>query len=164
LKLRYNAELTGPRQAFRSNWSIQLDLEAVGDGGLQILTTFGECETKVTNKGIEGLSKYEGYVKTCTDATKTRLSALQKSLAEDLEKQRGLVLPASGVFYFKNPILGHNGDLICSLSYNDTASNKFFDESPRVNAEAKPRADITLQNGQELPKAVAPLVFKIAEA
>jgi hypothetical protein len=141
-----------------------LDLEAVGDGGFQILTTSGHVGTETTRKGFGGFLKYEGYVKACNEATNTRLSALHKSLAEDLKTQRGLVLPASGIFYFKSPILGRNGDFICGLSYNETPSKEFFDKSPTVNNEAEARAEFQLQDGKELPEAVPGLVLKLAEA
>jgi hypothetical protein len=137
-----------------------LDLEAVGDGGLQILCTWGDVKTITVQDGMEGLKDYDAYAQAAIEAATTRLTGLQKSLAEDLADQRGLVLPASGIFYFKNPILGHNGDLICNLSYNETASSKFFDEKPEVNKGAKSREDITVTAGTDAPTAVAEQKFK----
>jgi hypothetical protein len=137
-----------------------LDLEAVGDGGLQILCTWGDVQTVPTKDGIEGLKDYDAYAQAAIEAATTRLTGLQKSLAEDLADQRGLVLPASGIFYFKNPILGHNGDLICNLSYDETASKTFFDEKPNVNQGAKSREDITVTAGTDAPEAVAEQKFK----
>lgn len=63
------------------------------------------------------------------------------------------MLPAAGVFHFKNPGLGHNGDLLCNLSYNDTKAAKFFDEKPAINGQADKRADIPVPADTTLPVA-----------
>jgi hypothetical protein len=65
-----------------------LDLEAVGDGGLQILCTWGDVQTVPTKDGIEGLKDYDAYAQAAIEAATTRLTGLQKSLAEDLADQR----------------------------------------------------------------------------
>lgn len=40
------------------------------------------------------------------------------SIRECLKGQEKFTLPASGVIYFKNPIMNSRGDLICGLAYN----------------------------------------------
>lgn len=52
---------------------------------------------------------------------------LKTALAQDLAGKQGLILPAAGVFFFKNPILSWRGDLICSVAYSTVQPEKMMD-------------------------------------
>jgi hypothetical protein len=138
---------------------MKLNIEAVDDGGLQIVSKFGEIETKIDAQGIEGLQAYDQYTREAHEVAKANLSILEKSLAEDLAGHRGFVLPAEGIFYFKNPILGHDGDLICSLSYNDTPPKHLFDGRTKIKG-VNARKKVIAEAGRVAPSAVTERVFQ----
>lgn len=83
------------------------------------------------------------------------MDSLRKKLAEDLEGQQGLCLPAGGVFFFKNPILNYKGDLIVSLAYNDSVPPaKMLDpnDSTVVNNSGNDRLSIAGGNMSAAPE------------
>jgi uncharacterized phage infection (PIP) family protein YhgE len=151
--------LINDSREWRVDWNMVLDLEAVDDGGLQIKSTWGDVNKQMQQNGIEGLQAYDEYTANAIEAAKTQLEQVRQSLAQDLASQRGLVLPAAGIFYFKNPILGHNGDLICGLSYNDTPSGQYFDQRTTVNTKGSKRA---VYNGEvkDEPSPIGELSFR----
>ena len=65
-------------------------------------------------------------------------------MVKDLENKLGLVLPAAGVFFFKNPILSHRGDLICCIAYSEVAPEKALNQKDdtKINPEGKTRVDV----------------------
>jgi hypothetical protein len=88
------------------------------------------------------------YVDQCMDSAKTRFRDLERQLQQDLAGQEKFYFPASGAFFFKNPRLNNNGDLVCSVSYdaNDWAL-------PNPNAAA--RKDILVGDGQAMPSVLS---------
>lgn len=116
---------------YHIKWKMTLDLESVKDGGLQIKSSFEPPTLVPVKTTLDGLESYQNYTLKAVQTATNNMDDLRKALAEDLQGQQGLCLPAGGVFYFKNPILGHKGDLICSVSYNNTPARKVF--SPSVD-------------------------------
>lgn len=107
---------------------MELDLEAVSDGGLQIKTTLKgpECyahknETLNRDHGAF-LYALPQYFKASANRAIHNARNVSADLARDLEGKQGLCLPAQGVFYFKDPILSARGDLVCSIGYMDGVS------------------------------------------
>jgi hypothetical protein len=143
---------------YHITWKMTLDLEAVQDGGLQILSTFEGPTVNAVKFSLKGLNGYQDYTLNAIKTAISNMDDLRKALAEDLKGQQGLCLPAGGVFFFKNPILGHKGDLICSISYNDTPSAEVFNpETDTVlNSKANERANIAGGNRTDLPAVPGP--------
>ena len=62
------------------------------------------------------------------------LGDLEKNLVDDIGRSHKLVFPCSGVFWYTNPRMTANGDLMCDVTYRP--SGESFD-----NSSAPPRAD-----------------------
>ncbi|KAJ5175565.1 uncharacterized protein N7482_001442 [Penicillium canariense] len=139
---------------YHIKWKMTLDLEAVKDGGLQIKSTFEGPSIEAKKNTLNGLEEYKEYTMKSVETAMRNMDDLRKALAEDLQGQQGLCLPAGGVFYFKNPILGHKGDLICSISYNNTPARKAFNPNSGViiNENGKDQEQIAGGNRAALPK------------
>lgn len=130
------------RLEFDIKWDLTLDLEAVDDGGLQILATFTEPSFSYTRSDL--VDQFATAVKLKDDisiAVKDT-KQLKTALAQDLANKQGLVLPAAGVFFFKNPILSWRGDLICSVAYSTVQPEKMMDpmDNTKVNEDGVKRA------------------------
>ena len=98
-----------------------LALEAASDGGLQIRTTLNPSAIHL-DFGWTGCTRLNDWIGQFGKRMMTALENYQDiriELANDMAGQQGLVLPAGGVFYFKNPILTKNGELTCSVSYKN---------------------------------------------
>lgn len=132
---------------------MQLDLEAVNDGGLQIKSEFTPAKMIELKNNLSGLNEYKAYTDKAIRTAISNMDDLRQALATELKEQPGLCLPASGVFYFKNPVLSHKGDLVCSVSYNDTESAEFFNPKTKtvLNKDAKDRDDIAGGNRVAAP-------------
>ena len=134
--------MTNGSLIFDVEWSLSLDLEAVDDGGLQILATFDEPQIKMEDNSLslqfDAAAKLQKQVQAAVENTKQ----LKNALANDLADKQGLILPAAGVFFFKNPILSWRGDLICSVAYSTLQPEKAFDpnDTTKVNEDGKQRA------------------------
>jgi hypothetical protein len=126
------------------NWKLDLDLEAVKNGGLQILSTFDGPNLTPKKTSTDGLYGYKDYIEKAIQAAFSNMNDLRKALAEDLAGQQGLCLPAGGVFFFKNPVLSHRSDLVCSISYNNTPAADYFDPDTDtvLNEDGKDRLEI----------------------
>ncbi|UZP32227.1 hypothetical protein NXS19_000043 [Fusarium pseudograminearum] len=136
------------------SWKFLLHLEAVDDGGLQIKSIFDGPHMNKSLEQIKTLSSYCTYTQAAFNAAISNMSGLRQELAEDLAGKQGLVLPAGGVFFFKNPILGHEGDLICSVAYSKVQPKVMFnpkDKTPINNEDGKQRATYETENGQPAP-------------
>lgn len=122
-----------------------LDLEAVDDGGLQILTTYTDPELKYGQNDLGDISTHPAELKKAAEAGISQIKTLRAALINDLKGKQGLVLPAAGVFFFKNPLLNYRGDLICSVGYSNLRPEAAFDPAdttkintdPNINARAK---------------------------
>ncbi|KAF7557531.1 hypothetical protein G7Z17_g513 [Cylindrodendrum hubeiense] len=134
-------------------WKMLLDLEAVDDGGLQIKSVFEGPTVSMKEEGISTLGGYCDYTKKAFTSAISNMSGLQKELAEDLAGKQGLVLPAGGVFFFKNPILGHDGDLVCSIAYSKIQPKVMFnpEDHTAINDDANKRATYNVGSEQPLP-------------
>ncbi|KAJ5628179.1 hypothetical protein N7490_010407 [Penicillium lividum] len=112
-------------------WTLTLDLEAVFDGVIEDL--------------LKELTKYKEYSVKAVQTAVDNSAPLRNALIADLQNQQSLLLPAAGVFFFKNPILSSTGDLICSVSYDNTSASLVLD--PKVSTPlgqgAKPRAGMS---------------------
>jgi hypothetical protein len=145
------------------SWKFLLDLEAVADGGLQIKSTFDGPHVSKAQQQISTLGNYCDYTRNAFDVAMSNLSTLQQSLAEDLEGKQGLVLPAGGVFFFKNPIIGHEGDLICSVAYSKVQPKVMFDpeDNTAINEDGKERATYDVGDEQPAPDPASGGGFKV---
>lgn len=63
---------------------MQLDLEAVNDGGLQVKSEFKGPFTTVNQADISGLEEYATWTENAISASSKNLETMRKSLAEDL--------------------------------------------------------------------------------
>ncbi|KAH8802583.1 hypothetical protein F5884DRAFT_738213 [Xylogone sp. PMI_703] len=123
-------------------WKITLNLQSVNDGGLQITvdapapTLVHGSDWKVKNLGV-----YQTYVEQWYAGAMTQFTKLEQDLASDLAGQEKFYFPASGQLFFNNPILNHEGDLLCELQFN--GSN---DVTAPVNPSAPQRANPQGQN------------------
>ncbi|KAL2679040.1 hypothetical protein Neosp_009796 [[Neocosmospora] mangrovei] len=129
---------------FDVNWGLKLDLEAVNDGGLQILTTFSEPQVTFHRQDLaDDFGTTKALLEGINNAI-TNTASLKAALAQDLSNKQGLVLPAAGTFFFKNPILSHRGDLICSIAYSNIAPEKALDPNDPtiINPNGKPRITV----------------------
>ncbi|KAL0764701.1 hypothetical protein CaCOL14_012791 [Colletotrichum acutatum] len=135
------------------SWKFLLDLEAVDDGGLQIKSTFEGPTTNTTLEQISTLESYRTYTENAFNVAISNMSSLRQELAEDLAGKQGLVLPAGGVFFFKNPILGHEGDLICSVAYSKVQPKVMFDPNDKtpINEDGKERTSYDTRFKQPAP-------------
>ena len=96
------------------------------------------------------------YTEEAIQVSMQNMDDLRKALAEDLEGKQGMLLPAAGVFFFKNPILGHNGDLLCNLSYKDTPSAYFSDgDGPIINKDGAEKVTVAGAKEGKMPEAPA---------
>ncbi|KAL1598953.1 hypothetical protein SLS60_008098 [Paraconiothyrium brasiliense] len=97
-------------------WKGTLDLEAVDDGGLQILATFDEPNINYICQDLAGLFGKADQLKNAVANTIKDTKNTKNDLVRDLANKQGLILPAAGIFFFKNPMLSWRGDLICSVA------------------------------------------------
>ena len=136
----------GNSKDWEITWGITLDLEAVADGGIQIATTItgpdlyrhrDECFNWGMNIFVQELPY---TLSTGIRRAVNNAKGIQADLVNDLAGTQGLCLPAKGVFCFKNPILGHDGDLICSIDYvTDVSASAMLDpnNNVKVNKDAQ---------------------------
>lgn len=103
----------------QTNWKIKFQLQEVTDGGMQIGVNY---ETPSTTFSGDHSSNSLTFIK-------TKLEPMYKSAGDNfewyvnsirncLQGQEKFTLPASGVYFFKNPLMNAKGDLICGLEYN----------------------------------------------
>ncbi|KAJ5646927.1 hypothetical protein N7490_003299 [Penicillium lividum] len=149
---------------YHIKWKMILDLEAVKNGGLQIKSTFETPTVIPVQATLTDLEEYKDFTLNSIRTAINNMDDLRKALAEDLQGKQGLCLPAAGVFYFKNPILGHKGDLICSISYNKTPARKVFNPKSSeivLNKEGKDQEKIAGGNRTPLPTFPGPKKWKV---
>lgn len=104
---------------YKINWKLTMTLQGVADGGLQINCVADKPVYDISTKYEDGLLRtYETYLAASYAAAIKNLSDLEKKLAEDLSGQQKFYYPASGTFFFKDPVINAQGDLICSIGYN----------------------------------------------
>lgn len=84
---------------YHIKWKMTLDLESVKDGGLQIKSSFEPPTLVPVKTTLDGLESYQNYTLKAVQTATNNMDDLRKALAEDLQGQQGLCLPAGGVFY-----------------------------------------------------------------
>jgi hypothetical protein len=107
------------RIKYTYNWSVVFNLESVKDGGLQVTAKVG------TTTPTKELSLDQGignllvkYFDAAFPIATRRFTSFQQDLVAALAGQQRFYFPASGTFFFKNPVLNYQGDLIASVGYN----------------------------------------------
>jgi hypothetical protein len=110
-----------------SNWHLDFVMQAVTDGGLDIVryddgTPPVTTTHSSTNDGIWWKIDYETYVSQIDDWTKGYLDQninwLINNLSEALQNQHKLFLPGSGIFLMSDAKFNQRGDLLATLAYN----------------------------------------------
>lgn len=108
---------------------MKLQLMSVNDGGLQIKIPSkdaGGRDSAYTNKTDQKDLNYRvgGWGDWCATYMQKQLEwigNLENDLANDLAAANRLVLPAAGVFDYKDPVLTKSGSLLCRLNYRASA-------------------------------------------
>lgn len=77
-------------------------------------------------------------------AAASRFSSLEAALAADLAGTQKLILPASGSFFYKDPIINAEGDLLASVGWNGN-------DDGGANPEADPRKTVTITDPDPRP-------------
>lgn len=103
------------------NWTINLTLTAVSDGGLAIDMVTNGPNLKDSSKDVKYLSRFQQYVLVCFNAAMTRFSGLEQDLQKFLQGQQRFTLPAAGNYFYKNPRFSAAGDLLCDIAFNGNA-------------------------------------------
>lgn len=93
-------------------------MSEVADGGLEFIINNGAPDLTFTGANKEELSSFEQYMRNAYQTASRNFGAIVESLKDSLKNQERFVLPASGVYFFKNPIFNHLGDLLCELEWN----------------------------------------------
>lgn len=127
------------------NWTLYLDLQSVSDGGLQINLTIPPITTSNTDSlDLHLLSAFPTYLEELFNAAPTRFSALESALAADLSGVQKLIIPASGSFFYKDPIINAEGDLLASVGWNEN-------DDGGANPKAEPRKTVTITKPDRRP-------------
>ncbi|KAG9758075.1 hypothetical protein KCU73_g4085, partial [Aureobasidium melanogenum] len=101
----------------QTKWAINFQMQEVMDGGMQFgitqvrpTTTFSGDFSNLPNikAGLEKRYKIAG----------DNFEFYTNSIRNCLAGQEKFTLPASGVYFFKNPVMNAHGDLVCGLEYN----------------------------------------------
>jgi hypothetical protein len=109
----------------------------VRDGGLQITAKIGDAKSDKEASIEQGLcNQFATYFDKAFPAAISRFNSFEKDLVAGLAGQQKFYFPASGTFFFKNPMLNFQGDLICSVGFNGT-DNDIPGAPPRSLAENK---------------------------
>lgn len=104
----------------QTKWKITFTMREVTDGGLQIDVDYepptpsflGNYEDSNSLKWIKARLE-EMYA-----AAGDNFEWYVHSIRDCLKGREKFTLPASGVYYFKNPIMNSRGDFLCGLEYN----------------------------------------------
>ncbi|KAI5804817.1 hypothetical protein DFH27DRAFT_609867 [Peziza echinospora] len=124
---------------------------------LQIASMFDGPHLTFIKEDLKGLGALTEYTKKAIPIAIQNLVSLRNELINDRVEQNGLCLPARGVFFFKNPTLSLQGDLMCSLGYKDTPSAEYFKEDRKLEIDdsegAKVRKGVEVETVVNLPPA-----------
>jgi hypothetical protein len=97
------------------------NLESVKDGGLQVTSKVAMATPTKELTIDQGLgNNLVKYFDQAFPIATRRFTSFQQDLVAALAGQEKFYFPASGSFFFKNPVLNYQGDLIASVGYNGT--------------------------------------------
>lgn len=99
-----------------------MTMAEASDGGLVIKITNEPLKIDFSGHNKDVLSFYETYFKDSYERARANFGPIMESIKNALEGQERFFLPASGIFYFKNPIFNHEASLLCELEYKGYAS------------------------------------------
>ncbi|KAF7502138.1 hypothetical protein GJ744_006985 [Endocarpon pusillum] len=124
-------------------WKIKLTMQEVSDGGMQFVIDYEKPTTSYPSNNGSGLDWIKKNLDDQYDTAFSNFEWYMNSIRDCLKGQEKFTLPASGVFYFKNPVINAKGDLVCGLEYNGNpelggAINSGADERENVG-----RGDLT---------------------
>ncbi|KAK1774876.1 hypothetical protein QBC45DRAFT_423868 [Copromyces sp. CBS 386.78] len=108
--------------AVKSTWKITFTMQEVTDGGLHINIDYVRPDPVfISNSHDDEFGKLGALQDQLIEMSRSageNFEHFVESIRNCLEHQEKFVLPASGVFYFKNPLMNHKGDLVANLEYN----------------------------------------------
>ena len=135
-----------------------LSLQSVSDGGLQIKVKADEPKSNKAFTMEQGtLTSYGNYLETSYENAISNLTHLQAELANDISGQQKFYFPASGTFFFKNPIMNHDGALICGIGYNGSDDFRNKNETiERITVQPVPDSAKPQQPGAIVGEAKNP--------
>ncbi|KAH0372775.1 hypothetical protein KCU65_g920, partial [Aureobasidium melanogenum] len=120
----------------QTKWSITFQMQEVMDGGIQFGITHMRPTTTVSGDFKNLKAELEKRYKVAGDNFEYYTNSIRNCLAG----QEKFTLPASGVYFFKNPVMNAQGDLVCGLEYNgnptlggqiNTTTDRERDEIPQ---------------------------------
>lgn len=92
-------------------------MQEVTDGGLQFQVDIDHPTTSFQGN-YEYLSDFRRGFEEGYEAAGRNFEWYINSIRNCLQGQERFTLPVSGVFFFKDPVMNAQGDLVCSLQYN----------------------------------------------
>jgi hypothetical protein len=95
-----------------------MTMREVGDGGLEFAIENSAPDLNFSGNNKGELSHFEDYMRNAYTTASRNFGHIVESLKDSLQNQERFVLPASGVYFFKNPIFNKLGDLLCELEWN----------------------------------------------
>jgi hypothetical protein len=95
-----------------------MTMSEVADGGLEFIIENGAPDLVFSGNNKGELSHFENYMRNAYTTASRNFGSIVASLKDSLKNQERFVLPASGVYFFKNPIFNKSGDLLCELEWN----------------------------------------------
>ncbi|KAK3294865.1 uncharacterized protein B0H64DRAFT_196991 [Chaetomium fimeti] len=127
---------------YKVTWKITLTLQSVSDGGLQIAVKADKpVSTKDYTMNEGKLNQYGDWLEDAYIPALSNLSHMEAALVNDLSGQQKFYFPASGTFFFKDPVINAEGALICSIGYNGADDFANPDTTTvRKNVQATPLA------------------------
>lgn len=146
--------LNDTSREWRTRWSVKIHLSHVDDGGLQMQFVWGNIDNDFQSTGLAGLSDFDNFTMDSIRAAMSRLNAEFRSLEEEVRRLNVCMLPAAGIFFLKNPVLGSEGELICGLDFNHAPSGECLDGHHTVNPAAPPRKEYTDFPSMDMPTAL----------
>ncbi|KGO57081.1 hypothetical protein PEX1_052830 [Penicillium expansum] len=101
------------------HWEINFVLQASRDGGLfiEVKSELPRVEFPWQANGKWGLEPFRQKLQTSYETVQKNFEYITEGLKNCLQGQDRLILPSTGVYLFSNPLMGHNGDLVCNLEY-----------------------------------------------
>jgi hypothetical protein len=95
-----------------------MTMSEVADGGLEFVIDNSDPDLAFSGDNKGQLSSFEEYMRNAYTTASKNFGSIVESLKDSLKNQERFVLPASGVYFFKNPIFNNSGDLLCELEWN----------------------------------------------
>lgn len=117
------------RSKVKATWNIDLTLNSVKEGGVEISLNLPDKPTDIFHVGKPSWDEwpfdnlwppYGDKMKSnlVADLTKTPLLDVAKELEKNLASASRFVVPGGGTFFYKDPIFNSNGDVLIEAKYN----------------------------------------------